>query len=188
MFSVFVLNNSRKTCRINSWLELFFFFFFFLLLHRRFFHGSFFKFSRKSADKTPLNPFFWNMQTFIVRWILCLCIKWFYDNCPQGKLPPNLLSLTLNQTLTLTRGQFSSGTIVRTPYKIDCLLKIGIIWKKDLLKRHELMKIWIQFMEKFLIFCESLGFPGIKILHQIATFRFSRNYVPLKLTKLIFTD
>ena len=27
------------------------------------------------------------------------------------------------------------------------------------------MKIWIQFMEKFLIFCESISFPGIKILH-----------------------
>ena len=27
------------------------------------------------------------------------------------------------------------------------------------------MKIWIQFMEKFLMFCESISFPGIKILH-----------------------
>ena len=35
----------------------------------------------------------------------------FWDNCPWGKLPPTP-KLTLSQTLTLTRGQFSLGAIV----------------------------------------------------------------------------
>ena len=39
---------------------------------------------------------------------------------PEENCPPNLiLTLTLNQTLTLTGGQFFSGAIVRAPLKIQ---------------------------------------------------------------------
>ena len=42
----------------------------------------------------------------------------FQENCPRGKFPLALIpTLILNQTLTLTGGQFFSGTIFRTPYK-----------------------------------------------------------------------
>ena len=42
---------------------------------------------------------------------------------PRNIAPPTLiLTLTLNQTLTLTGGQFSSGAIVRTTVKRDILL------------------------------------------------------------------
>ena len=43
----------------------------------------------------------------------------FYDEqiSPEENFPPTLiLTLTLNETLTLTRGQFSSGAIFRTPF------------------------------------------------------------------------
>ena len=42
----------------------------------------------------------------------------FQENCPQGKLHTALiLTLILNQTLTLNGGQFSSGAIFRTPLR-----------------------------------------------------------------------
>ena len=47
-------------------------------------------------------------------------LSWFYDNCPQGKLPPTLTQ-TLTQSLTLTGGGgrgFPSGAIVRTPFTL----------------------------------------------------------------------
>ena len=57
---------------------------------------------------------------FTLLWVYWYCLlkskmKWFYDNYPREKLPPATPKLTLIQTLTLSRGRFSSGTIVWMP-------------------------------------------------------------------------
>ena len=57
------------------------------------------------------------------------------ENCP----PALILTLILNQILTLTGGQFASGAIFRTPAERE------FIWKKTLLEEDSVAGVLLKF-------------------------------------------